>query len=82
MIHEAINSVIISADRAAAVQENRDRQAERSMIRQWDHISCHSRKIDIADADLILWAARESAVTCKCVKIKIFMLRDFSYHVN
>jgi len=34
MIHEATNFIIISADRAAAVQENKDRQAERSTIRQ------------------------------------------------
>ena len=82
MIHEAMNSVTISADRAAAVWENEDRQAERRIVRQWDHISCHSREVNITDADLILWAARESAVTCKHVETEIFMLRNFFHHVN
>ena len=82
MIHEAMNSVAISADRAAAVQENKDRWVKRSTVRQWDHISCHLREVDIADADLILWAARKSAVTCKYVRTEVFMSRDFSHHVN
>ena len=33
MIHEATNSTAISADRGAAVWENKDRQAERKIIR-------------------------------------------------
>ncbi len=82
MIHEAMNSVTISADRAAAVQENRDRQVRKRTIRQQDYISCYSREVNIADADLILWAARESIITYKHVKMRIFMLRDFFHHVN
>jgi len=82
MIHEAMNSVTISADRAAAVQENKDRQVRRSMIRQQDHISYHSRKVDIIDADLILWAARKSVVTHKHIRTEIFISRNFSHYVN
>ena len=82
MIHETMNSVIISADRAAAVWENRDRQAEKKTVRQQDHISCHSREVDIADVNLILQTVRESVMTCKHVRIRIFMSRDFSHHVN
>ena len=82
MIHETTDSVTISANRVAAVQENKDRQAERSMIRQQDHISCHSRKVDIADINLILQTIRESAMTYKYIKMRVFMLRDFSHHVN
>ena len=82
MIYEATNSVIISADRAAAVWENEDRQVKRKMIRQQDHINCHSREVDITDADLILQIARESAMTCKHIKTEIFMLKDFFHHVN
>ena len=33
MIHEAMNSAAISADRAAVVWENEDRQARKKMIR-------------------------------------------------
>ena len=54
MIHEAMNSVTISADRAAAVWENRDRQVKRKTIRQQDHINCYSKKINIVDVNLIL----------------------------
>ena len=82
IIYETINSVIISADRAAAVQENRNRWAERSIIRQQDHISYHSREVNIVDVDLILQATRESAVTHKYVETRIFMSRNFSHHVN
>ena len=82
MIHEAMNSAAISADRAATVWENENRQVRRSMIRQQDLINYHSRKIDIVDADLILQTARESAVTCKYIKTEIFMSRNFFHHVN
>ena len=82
MIHEATNFVTISADRAAAVWENEDRQTERRTVRQWDHISCHSKEVSIADADLILQIARKSAATHKCIETEIFMLKDFSHHVN
>ena len=82
MIHEATNSAAISAGRAAAVWENEDKQARKKMIRQQDYISCHSRKVDITDVNLILQAARESAVTHKYVEMRVFMLRDFSHHVN
>ena len=82
MIHEATDSVAISADRAAAVWENEDKWVRRSMIRQQDHISYHSREIDITDINLILWVARKSAVTCKHVEMRIFMSRNFSHHVN
>ena len=59
MIHEAEDSVSISADRTAFIWEVRHReaehrQAEEKTIRQQDFISCHSRKVDIADIDLIL----------------------------
>ena len=82
MIHEITNSAAISVDRAAAVWENENKWIEKRIVRQQDHISCHSRKIDIADADLILQTARESVITCKYVEIRVFMLRDFSHHVN
>ena len=82
MIHEVMNSVTISADKAAAVQENEDRWAESRIIKQWDHISCHSREVNIINADLILWAARKSVMTHKYVRMKIFILKDFSHHVN
>ena len=82
MIHEAMNSVTISADRAAAVWENEDRWVRRKTVRQQDHISCHSREIDITDVNLILQTARESAATCKHIRMRVFMLRDFSHHVN
>ena len=82
MIHEAMNSVTISADRAAAVWENEDKQVRRKMTRQQDHINCHSREVDIADVNLILQTVRESVMTCKHVRIRIFMSRDFSHHVN
>ena len=82
MIHEATDSVTISADRAAAVWENEDRQAERKTVRQQDHINCYSRKVSIINADLILQTARESAATHKHVETEVFMLRDFSHHVN
>ena len=49
-----MNSAAVSADRAAAVWENEDRWVRRRLVRQWDFISCYSRKIDIDDADLIL----------------------------
>ena len=82
MIHEVTNSAAISADRAAAVWENEDKQVQKKTIRQWNHINCHSKKINIVDADLILWAARKSAVIHKHVEIRIFMLKDFFHHVN
>ena len=82
MIHEAMNSAAISADRAAAVWENKDRWAERKTVRQQDHINCHSRKVNIADVNLILQTARKSVMTCKHIEMRIFMLRDFSHHVN
>ena len=82
MIHEATDSAAISADRAAAVWENGGRWAEKRTVRQWDHISCHSREVGITDADLILQTARKSAATCKHVEIEVFMLRNFSHHVN
>ena len=50
--------------------------------RQQDHISCHSREVDIADADLILQTARKSAAIYKHIRTEVFMLRDFSHHVN
>ena len=49
-----MNSVIISADRVAAVQENRDRQVRRRIIRQQDHISYYLREVDIVDVNLII----------------------------
>ena len=59
MIHEAEDSVSISADKTAFIWEVRCeeaecRQAEEKIIRQWDLISCHSREVDVADTDLIL----------------------------
>ena len=52
------------------------------MIRQQNHISYYSREIDITDVNLILQTTRESAVICKYIKMRIFMSRDFSHHVN
>jgi len=40
------------------------------------------REVGIADADLVLRAAREPAVTRKRVGTGVFMLRGFSHHVN
>ena len=82
MIHEATDCAAISAGRAAAVWENGGRRAGRKMTRQWGHISCHSREVGIADADLILRAARKSAATHKHVGMGVFMLRGFFHHVN
>ncbi len=82
MIYEAMNSVIISADRAATVWENKDRQVKKRMIRQQDHINYHLKKVNIIDVDLILQTTRESMMTHKHIKIRVFMLRDFSHHVN
>ena len=82
MIHEATDSAAISADKAAAVWENKDRQIRRNTVRQQDLISCYSREINIADTDLILWAARESATIHKHVRTEIFTSRDFFHHVN
>ena len=82
MIHEAMNSAAISADRAAAVWENRNRQIRKNTVRQHDLISCYSKEVDITDVNLILQTARKSAATYKHVRMRVFMLRDFSHYVN
>ena len=82
MIYEAMNSVTISADRAAAVWENENKQVRKKTVKQWDHINCHSREINIADVNLILQITRKSIMIHKHVEMRIFMLKDFSHHVN
>ena len=82
MIHEAKDSVSISAGRAAIIWEVRCKWDEEKTAWQWDYISCHPREIDIADVDMILWAAREPETSHKCDKTGVFMPKGFSYHVN
>ena len=54
MIHEIINSAAISADKAAAVWENEDKQVRKKTVKQQDYISCYSREINIINVNLIL----------------------------
>ena len=82
MIHEAMNSAAISTDKAAAVWENENRQVRRKIIRQQDHINCYLREVSIADVNLILQIARKSAAIHKYIEMRVFMLKDFSHHVN
>ncbi len=87
MIHEAMNSAAVSAGRAAVVQEYENRWVKQQQVkcdtaRQQDLVSCHSREVGIADADLVLRAAREPAATRKRTEAEVFMLKDFSHHVN
>ena len=59
MIHEAEDSVSISAGRTAFIWEVRHerteyKQVEEKIIRQWNLINYYSRKVNIVNADLIL----------------------------
>ena len=59
MIHEAENSISISADKTAFIWEVRYKkikheQVKKEIIKQWDFINYHSRKVNIVDINLIL----------------------------
>ena len=52
LIHETMNTISVSASRAAAIQEQK--QDRENTVRQQDLINCHSRETDMNDVDLIL----------------------------